>query len=329
MSEFNFDNMKNVDIPDSWIDGALNVPPDTEHPVPFLKHSKVIAFAASIVLVCSLSVVLFFVTNDNPVVPPIKYDKTEYNTFAHEKESTCVNSENEIPKTESDKKSSEISQTDSKTVFESMSDNKTEKPTRVESSFAPLNTEKAEKPTNMNETKPESVPTSKPEKPKPTQKEEKPTTIPVTEKPESTEVRPDGPAIEGPEGIESYLNSYESGVITAKIHKNDFSEIMYCGIYDNSGNILGDSNLFSNSKKAEFVMNPDGYEDMDANYNIVEYNTNKLGTPLRKGSYKVVFYSKNDTKICEGYIYVTQEVYYEKAFIYYFSSDYVNITFQR
>ncbi len=313
MSEFNFDNMKNVDIPDSWIEGALKVPKNIQRPTPFLKHSKIIAFAASIVLVCSISVALFFVTNDNPVVPPIKYDETECNTFAHKKDSTVENSVGETTReTHKNNKSTEVVQSDVETVLESSTENK--KPT----SFKPEKTEPTEvtKPTTNVSTEkdeddgripsnpdsaPDSKPDSNPNKPRPTQSGGKPTTPPATENGEQ-ESPPDPPETEG-----SYVKSYESGIITAKIHKEDLSEMMYCRIYDKNGNIIGDSNLFSNSKRAQIVMESegsDGFEQAD-DYNTVEYNTERIGTNLGAGTYRVVFYGKNGVDICNGFIYVS------------------------
>ena len=42
MSEFNFERMKNVDIPDSFIEAALKVKSESNPPIPFFKYSKVI-----------------------------------------------------------------------------------------------------------------------------------------------------------------------------------------------------------------------------------------------------------------------------------------------
>lgn len=319
MSEFNFDNMKNVDIPDSWIDGALNIPPKAT-PTPFVyRYSKIIAFAASIVLVCSLSVALFFVTNDNPVVPPIKNDETECNTFAQEAYSTAESSVGVIIKETRNNNTTEVVQTDEETVFESSTENK--KPT----SFKLEKTEPTEfcKPSTNGsiendeddgripsnpDSAPDSKPNPNPNKPRPTQSGEKPTSRPATEKPDppnSPTYSPDPP--NGPEAEGSYVKSYEAGIITAKIHKKDLSEMMYCRIYDKNGNIIGDSNLFSNSKKAQIVMESEGsggFEQAD-DYNTVEYNTERLGTNLGAGSYQIVFYGKNGVDICNGYIYVS------------------------
>ena len=325
MSEFNFDNMKNVDIPDSWIEGALKVPKDTIHPTPFLKYSKIIAFAASIVLVCSISVALFFVTNDNPVVPPIKYDETECNTFGENTDSTIESSVDVTTKeTNAEKNTTEAVESEEQTVFESSAKNK--KPT----SFKPEKTEPTEFcmpttngsiendkddgriPSNPNSApdsnpNPDSVPDSNPNKPRPTQSGGKPTAPPATENgaQEKPTVRPDGP--EPPEKVESYVKSYESGIITAKIHKEDLSEMMYCRIYDENGNIIGDSNLFSNSKRAQIAAKAEGSDDFVQadDYNTVEYNTERLGTNLGAGNYRVVFYGKNGVDICNGYIYVS------------------------
>ena len=94
MSEFNFDSMKNIDIPESWVDSALNVEKQPKSPIPFLKYSKIIAFAASIVLVCSLSVALFFITNSNEAVPPVKNDETNFTSQVHQSSEKDESTEN-------------------------------------------------------------------------------------------------------------------------------------------------------------------------------------------------------------------------------------------
>jgi hypothetical protein len=74
--------------------------------------------------------------------------------------------------------------------------------------------------------------------------------------------------------------------------------------YDNNGNMLGNDNLYSNSKRAGIVMGTESGECTEANYNVVEYDTAKLGTNLSVGSYYVVFYDNSGKDICNGYIYV-------------------------
>ena len=284
MSEFNFDKMKNVEIPDSWVDGAMNVPKDLKTPIPFLKYSKIVAFAASIVLVCSLSIALFFITNSKKAVPPVKVQETVFSSEVQNYSENFESTENVAGKNE------KID--DDSTQAESQKSEETAEPS-----------EYIENPTEKEETKPE-----KPEKPKPTQKVEKPTKptkpIPTENATEPVlEVPPDGPFVE-PDVNSSYVDSYSSGKIVAKVYKDDISYEIYCRIYDNNGNMIGNDNLYSNSKRAGIVMSTESGEGTEANYNFVEYDTAKLGTNLSVGSYYVVFYDNSGKDICNGYIYV-------------------------
>lgn len=284
MSEFNFDKMKNVEIPDSWVDGALNVEKEPKTPFPFLKYSKIVAFAASIVLVCSLSIAFFFITNSKKAVPSVKVQETVFSSEVQNYSENFESTENVAGKNE------KID--DDSTQAESQKSEETAEPS-----------EYSENPTEKEETKSE-----KPEKPKPTQKVEKPTKptkpIPTENATEPVlEVPPDGPFVE-PDANSSYVESYSSGKIVAKVYKDDISYEIYCRIYDNNGNMIGNDNLYSNSKRAGIVMSTESGEGTEANYNLVEYDTAKLGTNLSVGSYYVVFYDNSGKDICNGYIYV-------------------------
>ena len=289
MSEFNFDNMKNVDIPESWVDGALNVPKDLKTPFPFLKYSKIIAFAASIVLVCCLSVALFLVTNSKQAVPPVKNDETNFISQVHK---STDNAESTESVTENKPQSDSTASTQPET--QSQKENETAQPT-----------DKDEEPTDSSESKPVEKP-EKPEKPKPTENTVKPTKpIPTENATEPVlEVPPDGPFVE-PDTELSYVDSYSSGKIIAKVHKDELRDSIYCRVYDSNGNLVGDNNLYSNSKRAGIVMGIEDIESGNNDFNTVEYKTEKLGTYLSSGKYYVVFYDNLGANICSGYINIS------------------------
>ena len=138
-----------------------------------------------------------------------------------------------------------------------------------------------------------------------TEKPTKPTKPIPTETQTQTEIEnPTDGSFAEPDTYYSYVESYSSGKIVAKVYKNDTSYEIYCRIYDNNGNMLGNDNLYSNSKRAGIVMGAESVEGTEANYNVVEYDTTKLGTNLSAGCYYVVFYDDSGKDICNGYIYV-------------------------
>lgn len=66
MSEKNFSSIKNFSVPKSWIDNALSVPATgKKKPVLFLNLTRTIATAATIILVCTISVMVFMLSDDN------------------------------------------------------------------------------------------------------------------------------------------------------------------------------------------------------------------------------------------------------------------------
>lgn len=289
MSEFNFDKMKNIDIPESFVDAALKVEKEQKSPIPFLKYSKIIAFAASIVLVCSLSVALFFITNKNEAVPPIKNNETQCNT--------------QVQISSTDTKITQSDNTDS-------TETETQPVTEVLETVEP--TEEKENSDNNGESSSDSnplKPNKHPEntdsvKPKPTENKEKPTkpneTQKPTDAPELDEPPQDGP----PEYDEStsYISNFTNGKITAEIHRSDLSSSIYCRMYDSKGNLVGDNDLYSSKREA---MEADGIMAESQEYFSYEYNIDNLGENLKKGRYEVVFYNELGYFLCTGYITIS------------------------
>lgn len=114
----------------------------------------------------------------------------------------------------------------------------------------------------------------------------------------------DGPFVE-PDTELSYVDSYSSGKIIAKVHKDELRDSIYCRVYDSNGNLVGDNNLYSNSKRAGIVMGIEDIESGNNDFNTVEYKTEKLGTYLSSGKYYVVFYDNLGANICSGYINIS------------------------
>lgn len=290
MSEFNFDNMKNVDIPDSWVDGALNIPPENKTPIPFLKYSKIIAFASSIVLVCSISVALFFITNSSVAVPSVKNTETECSTISQTNSQNVVNTENV---TEKNEQKDNTDATEVETETDSQAEEETIEPTENQ------NPTEKEKP-DSDVVKPDSG------KPKPTENKEKPNkpTKPIpTEKPTES-FTGDSPPEDSPPDYEelSYISGFSNRRITAEIHFSDFSSSVYCRIYDSKGHLVGDNDLYSSKREA---IQSDKISSESSEYFSYDYNVDNLGEILEKGNYEVVFYNEIGYFLCTGFITIS------------------------
>ncbi len=71
MRDKNFDSIKNFNVPENWVENALNIPQsERKSPVAFIKFSRTLSAVASLVLVCALSVAVFFYTQKNDIVVP-------------------------------------------------------------------------------------------------------------------------------------------------------------------------------------------------------------------------------------------------------------------
>lgn len=71
MRDKNFDSIKNFNVPENWVENALNIPQtEKKSPVAFIKFSRTLSAVASLVLVCALSVAVFFYTQKDDIVVP-------------------------------------------------------------------------------------------------------------------------------------------------------------------------------------------------------------------------------------------------------------------
>ena len=81
MKSFNFDTLQNLPIPEGWIENALSIPEQKEQKpalIPFWRRPRVIAAAASLILVSALSIALFLSMNNAPV--PVKPNSKQAST---------------------------------------------------------------------------------------------------------------------------------------------------------------------------------------------------------------------------------------------------------
>ncbi len=169
MNDKNFDSLKNLKAPDSWIENALNIANvqdvQKEKPIFFIRYSRSLAAVACLVLVCTISLLVVLNKGDGPVLvvdPDFETVVTD-DTNSENKTQT----EHSIDATEKTNDKKDDKENSKETVSDSSGIN----------GGAPLEgTEKPEKPTQSQNTKPVK-PTDKPET-TPSDKEEKPTDPP-------------------------------------------------------------------------------------------------------------------------------------------------------
>lgn len=71
MKEFNFDALRNLPVPEDWIENALAIPEEEEKKpavIPFWRKPRFIAMAASLMLVTALSIALYLSMGNKPPV---------------------------------------------------------------------------------------------------------------------------------------------------------------------------------------------------------------------------------------------------------------------
>lgn len=277
MKDMNFNNLKNLKAPENWIENAINIPQaesKQKSPVIF-RYTRVIAAVACLVLVCTVSLVLFFTRDTN--ILPIDPDYTQ-------SENVTNNDDNSNAQEEQNGKNSHKND---------------KKPTN--NGDAPLEDETSEH--GESTSKSEDATTTKP--PKETQKPNKPTQNPsATEPSDDTEDPPDPPYEEPSdpsweEPSEEPTESIDPGsppeappgsisaVFSTFIPKSEYTGgNVYCKIIDSNGNLLGDSNLYSREHRASVAgYTKDSY--------LLEYNASSKGVVTQPGYYTCYFYDSN------------------------------------
>lgn len=80
MKNFNFDTLRDLPTPEGWIESALRIPEEETQPavIPFWRRPRVIAAAASLILVSALSIALFLSMKNTPV--PVKPNHQQAST---------------------------------------------------------------------------------------------------------------------------------------------------------------------------------------------------------------------------------------------------------
>ncbi len=338
MNEKNFDSISQFEVPKSWIDDALNVPQNNvKKPFPLIKFSRTIMAVASFILVCSLSVALYFITDDSSI-PPVKIPASSQSINAEtQKKDSGIN--------ESDNKDSEnkesINQVDSASQSPSTQNSH---PERSEDEIQD-STDALKKPDKNPDKKPADKPnknpskdnqenpvqTDAPENPKPTAPVERPTEEDVppynpdfpTEAPlypseappwvtptENATIKPPYNPTQAPDiyptnppSIEEPTTNFEYVFIqcTADNYLLTGSKNIYCKILHQDGRLVGDPNLFSSSHLT--VKAGSGTSQTTVWYYIYRNTDIEVS-----GTYRYVFYNENGDTLKYGNIYLQANV---------------------
>ncbi len=281
MNDFNFDKMKSFNTPDEWAEKAREIPQKYKKPTPFLffPDSRSFAAVASLVLVCCLSVLFFIIKPDDNILPvdPSATMSSETENL----EPTDPTYEKRNPQ-----KPDEYVNTEPTENQQSTENSTTESPTQKPTSSTEQ-TDSTQKPTDS---RPTTKPTEKPtnsQQPtaKPTQKPTQEPTSKPTQKPTEGVVGNPDPVICF--GSYSLINSWEVNSVD-----------VFCKLYDNNGNLVGDKDLYSYQHEALVY-------SITTTTAYVSYEPASKGLLLKSGQYSYYFYDYYGKILSQGYVLVS------------------------
>lgn len=295
MDKFNFEQIKNFEVPESWVEGALNLRNEKKKKPFFLRYYQyTIGFAAALLIAVGVSLFMFFGTGSNSrVAIPSQNPQSTTQALSPSGGSTVYGTDSTNPSAENKDKitgaivtepsETDISGNPSKSNRQtSTSPSGSTKPNSQSASThtgedTPSETQQGQ--TDSNIPKPATEP---PETQAPTQYYPPPTEEPTDE--------PGEPATEEP-AIESTLTftAYvDSGIVDGNI---------YCRIENMNGNIIGIGGLYSESRRARKISSGNKtqlYYSHTYDYFEVQYES----------YYTVKFYNSNGEVIKQGTVYI-------------------------
>ncbi len=279
MEDFNFDSLKNIDVPDTWVENAINVPlhEDENKPVLFVKFNRTIAMAASLVIICAVSIMVLLTHNDDVV-------KTIVPTNNSVTQSTA-NSESTVNKQE--EKNNKNTETTNTKETENLVANIA--PTQKQTDSKKEPSESKEKPTT-------------PDKAPATQK-------PTQNSTEATDVEPqlpsdglDDPMLPGcpppSDEPETEFEPYGMDTIEIRVTPSALgnSTNVYCMLYDVNGAVVSNAYQYSSQRKCLVTKTKDTA--------VITYNPMAQGIYYSSGYYSYKFYLSNGTVIANGQTYL-------------------------
>ncbi len=282
MKEYNFDSLKNLKAPESWIENAVNIPTQNKKaPVTYLKFSRTLAYVACFVLICAISITLLQYKNNSVVKTDPSYDYA--GIIATEPQNN--HSDNTQSHTEQGTNSDGVIIPPEKNNEQS-----TTKPTDVPT----------ESVVNPDNTQP--LPTEEPWFPRPTLPNDAPGTSDTpTQEPTDGDM-PGDPMTPVPGNPSTPGPGYDSPLVIAvnisKTKLDGYYGDLYCALYDPNGTLVGDSYAFSSDKIClvrEFPAAPQYY--------TVIYSTQNKGISLYYSKYSYEIYKNDSTVIYSGICY--------------------------
>lgn len=267
MSEFNFDKLKNIDIPTTWVDKALDVSPKTDKPpVVFLNFKRFATAVACLLVVCFVALIPFLFKNSNNLLSVEPTDKNNGSAT----DTSWVQGEND-DKQQSATSNETINQTTATEQKPTQSETKPSKPDPTEDSNQ--SSGQTSTPSGVPSDKPTQAPT------------EEPTDSPTGS---GGYGNYDGPSIEG-----MLLEGFVSAGKMAGSSK------IYCAIYDSKTGLPAFSdNLYSYKYEAYFWDHPTNESEESKLY--VMYELGKSNLPLKQGTYNYYFVNENNVQLYSG-----------------------------
>ena len=270
MSEFNFDKMKNLEIPDTWVDGALNVPPKKKLPVICVNFRRVATAVACLLVVCLVGFIPFIINPDNDILPVAtkSTDPTSHTVVDETSDNT------DVSQTEEDQ---EQTQKPSENMVVNI---------QTETPNPSTNTEVME-PSESTQASETIIPDSSTTEPtqvdtQATQPSIPEVILPTNDSPEDSS----GPDFLSGDCIVSVSPSFLVG-----------SGNIYCKIKDESNIHIGDNHLYSQQHVASF------YSGFGSVYYYL-YSPQKAGLVLEPGTYYYYFYNEHSVPICKATVVI-------------------------
>lgn len=289
MKKANFNTLKNLPVPEKWLENALAVPEKEREkpPVPLFRRRA--AAAAAIILVSALSVALAFSLRKEPVIVAPFAEESSAPSEAAVSPSQPTES---VPVSDGVEPSQGTGATEpvSATVPGAYSETRpaVTDPSNAPSASEPVPTQPVHPTQSVEPTEPVR-PTAPPQTEPP-----RPTEAPApTDPPEPPTVTPYDP----PSDCEIYgmfsLNTVSgSGYNTAE----DLS--IFCRLYDSGGRLVGDSPLYHPQREATILSR------FDDGTILAYYDPIAEGLSITEGVYEYVFYDLHDNELYRDVKYV-------------------------
>ncbi len=233
MNNPDFDFKKFVEVPDAWIENALNIPntaPKTPKVTPFLRYA---VSAAGIVLVTALSVGLYFVFRNKSPIPVAPFTPTQSTEAITENNTTATAEPTSSGSTE------KLFTVPTEPATQLATDQKGRVITvtvTTPASEAPTDAASPVSPTQRATEAPTSRPTNPPSPTKPAPTVPAPTASPATQPPTDSHLSGEK---QDADVIEIYAPVY---LIPSN---KEIDGYFYCCVYDENGQPIGDSDLYS------------------------------------------------------------------------------------